>query len=150
MNVEDYIKTTRKLPLVTKTILHLMIVNNKFQDQLGAALKPFEVSLPQFNVLRILRGQGDKPANLSTINERMVAPMSNTTRLVDKLIARGFVKRNTCEENRRKVEIRITARGLTELQNMDAAISRAEKKLLKDLDKEELEQINSLLDKVKP
>ena len=58
--------------------------------------------------LRILRGQKGNPINLQDIQERMVNKMSNTTRLVDKLIKRGFVKRNICKENRRKVEIVIT------------------------------------------
>ena len=148
MNVEEYIKTAKKLPLDTKTILHLMIVHNKMQEQLAAALKPFEVSLQQFNVLRILRGQGNTPANLCTINDRMVSRMSNTTRLVDKLVAKGYVARNTCKENRRKVEIRITDTGLHELKKMDRAIKNTERHLLSALDRDDLEQMNILLDKV--
>ena len=69
---------------------------------LAGALKPFEVSIQQFNVLRILRGRKGVPANLSTLNERMVTKMSNTTRLVDKLLAKGYVDRVVCESNRRK------------------------------------------------
>lgn len=148
MNVEEVLKTEIKYPLQKRTILHLLLVHNKVQDALTTALKPYEVSLPQFNVLRILRGHKGNPANMYTINERMVARMSNTTRLVDKLVARGYVKRNTCEVNRRKVEIRITDQGLKALKKMDDAISEAEGNLLIDLQEKELRELNTLLDKV--
>jgi len=108
MNVEQVIKTQKKIPLEKRTIIHFVLVNNKINEVVARALKPFEVSAQQFNVLRILRGQNGKPANLSTLNDRMVTKMSNTTRLVDKLILKGFVNRITCPSNRRKVEIRIT------------------------------------------
>ena len=105
MNVEKVIKTETKIPLKSRSIIHLFLVHNKVNEHLTKALKPFEVSLQQFNVLRILRGQKGKPANLSTLNERMINKMSNTTRLVDKLLAKGYVDRVVCPSNRRKVEI---------------------------------------------
>ncbi|MDX1332321.1 MAG: MarR family transcriptional regulator [Robiginitalea sp.] len=148
MNVEQRIKTEQPLPLQRRTIIHLMLINNLIGDQMSQALKPFEVSLQQFNVLRILRGQKGKPANLSTLNDRMVSRMSNTTRLVDKLIAKGLANRNTCPENRRKVEIRLTEKGLASLKAMDRAVDAAEKKLMGSLSEEELRQLNDLLDKV--
>ena len=60
--------------------------------------------------LRILSGQKGKPANLSTINERMIHKMSNTTRLVDKLIDKKVGSKRICAQNRRKIEIFITDR----------------------------------------
>ena len=148
MYVEERIKTEQPLPLQRRTIIHLMLINNLIGEQMSQALKPFEVSLQQFNVLRILRGQKGKPANLSTLNDRMVSKMSNTTRLVDKLIAKGLANRNTCPENRRKVEIRLTEKGLVSLKAMDKAVDAAEKKLMGSLSEEELRQLNYLLDKV--
>lgn len=148
MNVEDRIKTDQPLPLQRRTIIHLMLVTNEISDQMAQALKPFEVSLQQFNVLRILRGQKGQPANLSTLNERMVSRMSNTTRLVDKLIAKGLVQRNTCPENRRKVEIRLTDRGMESLKAMDQAVDAAEKKLMGSFTEDQLRQLNDLLNRV--
>jgi len=92
-----------------------MLVENHINETIATALKPFEVSVQQFNVLRILRGQKNKPANLSTLNERMVTKMSNTTRLVDKLLTKGYVERRTCPSNRRKIEITITKQGNSQL-----------------------------------
>lgn len=148
MDVEKRIKTEKPLPLPRRTIIHLMLVNNLIGDHMAQALKPFEVSLQQFNVLRILRGQKGKPANLSTLNDRMVSRMSNTTRLVDKLIAKGLADRNTCPENRRKVEIRLTDKGREALEAMDRAVDTAEKNLMGSFTDEQLKELNALLDNV--
>ncbi len=148
MNVEERIKTTTTLPPERRTIIHLMLVNNHIQDVLAQALKPYDVSIQQFNVLRILRGQKGEPANLSTLNDRMVSRMSNTTRLVDKLILKGLTERNTCSENRRKVEIRLTPEGINALSKMDRAVERAEKELMSALDTKEIIVLNQLLDQI--
>lgn len=147
MNVEEVIKRAKKLSLETKTIIHIELVSNKIKEVIASALKPHEVSLPQFNVLRILRGQKGKPANLSTLNERMVTKMSNTTRLVDKLLNKGYVSRCVCESNRRKVEIFITENGMKALLEMDKAVYEAEQKIVKNLSESELDKLNELLDK---
>ncbi len=147
MNVEEIIKTERRIPIKSRTIIHTILVYNKINETLTKALKPFEVSIQQFNVLRILRGRKGVPANLSTLNERMVSKMSNTTRLVDKLLQKGYVERVVCESNRRKVEISITPSGEQVLVHMDGTIKMAENELTKNFTKEELELLNQLLDK---
>lgn len=147
MNVEEIIKTKKKIPLQTRTIIHLALVSNKLNEAMGNALKPFEVSLQQFNVLRILRGQKGTAANLSTLNERMVSRMSNTTRLVDKLILKGFVNRCVCETNRRKVEIFITEKGEQALEQMSNAVKVAEENTVENFSNQELKELNQLLDK---
>ena len=147
MNVEAIIKTDKKIPLRSRTIIHLMLIHNKVSEHISHALKPFGISIQQFNVLRILRGQQGKPANLSTLNERMVSKMSNTTRLVDKLLKKGYANRIVCVSNRRKVEITITDEGLEVLSDMDIAMKKAEKDLLANLTDLELKQLNHLFNK---
>jgi len=147
MNVEQAIKTNTEIPLKKRTIIHLSLVHNKVNEQVTLTLKPFEISVQQFNVLRILRGQKGKPANLSTINERMVTKMSNTTRLVDKLILKQYVSRTICEQNRRKVEISITDKGLTFLNQIDGMLFEKEEEILCDFSHSDLVQLNKLLDK---
>ena len=147
MNVEEIIKTDKKLALPVKTMIHLALVCNKIREAFSCALKPYDMSEQQFNVLRILRGQKRKPANLSTINERMVTKMSNTTRLVDKLILKGYVARDVCAENRRKVEITITDEGMEVLSVLDKVMERTENELLTDFNDKELITLNQLLDK---
>jgi DNA-binding MarR family transcriptional regulator len=147
MNVEKIIKTDKQIPITSRTLIHLSLVESKVNDVMGTVLKPHGVSLQQFNVLRILRGQKGKPANLSTLNERMVTKMSNTTRLVDKLILKGYVERMVCPSNRRKVEISITPSGENALSKMDIVMKESEEKLLENFSGDDLDALNALLDK---
>ncbi len=147
MNVEEILKTEKKIPIKSRAIIHFLLVNNKIREAITNSLKPFDISPQQFNVLRILRGHSDKPANLSTLNDRMITKMSNTTRLVDKLILKGYVDRITCPSNRRKIEISITKKGKTALEKMDKAMDEAEDGILKNMSKKDLEQLNELLNK---
>ncbi|WP_316932930.1 MarR family winged helix-turn-helix transcriptional regulator [Aquimarina atlantica] len=118
-------------------------------DKINIKLKAFDISLQQFNVLRILKGQKDKPANLSTIQERMVTKMSNTTRLVDKLINKGYVKRIICESNRRKVEITITEQGKKFLDKVSPIMDEFENRVTSNFSTEDLIQLNELLNKLR-
>ena len=148
MKIEDQLKTNN-LPPARKLSLSILVTGNLINEQVGAALKPFDISIQQFNVLRILRGQKGKPANLSTIQERMVSKMSNTTRLVDKLIAKELAERIICEVNRRKVEISITEKGLELLKEIDPKVDEVEEKMIEDLNQEEIEFITNCLNKIR-
>ncbi len=77
-----------------------------------ALLKPHGITPEQFNILRILRGQHGQPLALRDISGRMIDRNSNTSRLVDKLIAKGLVRRKTCPSDRRRVDIALTKEGL--------------------------------------
>jgi DNA-binding MarR family transcriptional regulator len=77
----------------------------------------------------------------------MVSKMSNTTRLVDKLMKKGFVDRVLCMSNRRKVEITITKEGLKALSDMDDVLEKTEKEILINFSDLELEQLNLLFNK---
>ncbi|WP_241507301.1 MarR family winged helix-turn-helix transcriptional regulator [Aquimarina sediminis] len=147
--IEKIIKTEVELPLPKKTIINLIYTENWMMDKINIELKVFDISVQQFNVLRILKGQKGKPANLSTIQERMVTKMSNTTRLVDKLIAKGCVKRIVCESNRRKVEITITQQGKAFLNKVNPVMAEFENKITANLTKEDLTLLNILLNKLR-
>jgi DNA-binding MarR family transcriptional regulator len=97
--------------------------------------------------LRILRGQKGNPANMSVIQERMIAKTSNTTRLVDKLLLKNLVTRKVCLENRRKIEVLITQKGLEVLHELEPKVIEHEEHFAKNLNTEELEQLNTLLQK---
>lgn len=137
------------MSLPKKTIINLIYTSNAVREKIVEQLKHFDISMEQFNVLRILRGQKGTPANLFTIQERMVSKMSNTTRLVDKLISKKLVKRNTCEQNRRKVEIFITEKGINLLTEIDPIIITAEEQAVKNLTPEDMIYLNELLEKLR-
>lgn len=147
--LEDLLKTNNELPLSKKTILNVLITNTVFKDEMQTVLKPFDLSMEQFNVLRILRGQKGSAVNLQDIQERMVSKMSNTTRLVDKLILKKYVKRFICEINRRKVEIFITDSGLELLNELDVLVEKSELNLTSSLSATELKHLNELLNKLR-
>ena len=111
-------------------------------------LKPFGISEQQFNVLRILRGQKGIAANLSTVQDRMVNKMSNTTRLIDKLIQKKLVKRNICKENRRKIELFITEDGLGFLKKIDPITDVIEKKILSKISSKDSNSLISILNSI--
>tara|TARA_B100000768_G_C11214995_1_gene347754 strand:+ start:389 stop:814 length:426 start_codon:yes stop_codon:yes gene_type:complete len=131
------------------TVISILTSGYKINDMLSTLLKKFHLSLPQFNVLRILRGQKGKPANLSTVQERMIHKMSNTTRLIDKLIQKGFVERNICENNRRKIEIYIANSGLNLLESIDNKLDNKESFILENLNLEEKKELIRILSKIK-
>ena len=132
-----------------KVIIALIKSSCEINDKLMLALKPFGVSIQQFNVLRILRGQKGVAANLSTVQQHMTNKMSNTTRLIDKLIEKSFVKRTICKENRRKIELFITTEGLTFLNQLDPIIDQAEEEMVGHLKGDEKEEFVSLLKRLK-
>jgi DNA-binding MarR family transcriptional regulator len=138
-----------KVSKPSKVVIALIKTSNLINDQLLMVLKPYGISIQQFNVLRILRGQKGVAANLSTVQERMVNKMSNTTRLIDKLIEKSFVERIICKENRRKIELFITEKGLSFLDQIDPVIDQAEDKMVGHLKKSEKEKIISLLNQLK-
>jgi len=147
MKIEEIIKSNSAISIEKRTVLNIMFSQNIIADAFNEILKSFDLSVEQFNVLRILRGQKGKPANMCIIQERMIAKTSNTTRLVDKLLLKGLVNREVCEENRRKMEITITQKGMDLLMELDPKIEAHEHLFALNLTSEELEQLNLLLEK---
>ncbi|WP_435579550.1 MarR family winged helix-turn-helix transcriptional regulator [Gilvibacter sp.] len=136
------------MQLHTKTVINLMYRARIIEESVNRILKGYELSIQQYNVLRILRGQGGNPANLSTVTERMVDRNSNTTRLIDKLLKKDLVKRQVCATNRRKVELFITTEGLELLKVLDPIIEANNQQMLNQLDSGELEQLNTYLNNI--
>ncbi len=147
MKIEEIIKSNSVISNEKRTVLNIMFTQNVVSDTFHEILKEFDLSVEQFNVLRILRGQKGKPANMCMIQERMIAKTSNTTRLVDKLLIKGLVNRDVCEENRRKMEITITEKGQKLLSELDPKIEAHEVLFAQNLSDQELELLNKLLEK---
>lgn len=126
-------------------IISILKTSAFISEILLSGLKPYKISEQQFNVLRILRGQKGIAANLSTVQDRMVHKMSNTTRLIDKLIQKKLVKRNVCVKNRRKIELFITEDGLDLLKKIDPISDEIEKKILSNISSQDLNSLISIL-----
>ncbi|GAA4318229.1 MarR family transcriptional regulator [Pontixanthobacter gangjinensis] len=149
MKIEELLKTENEMSEAKKLVLNLIVTANHITEKLAEAFKPFGISSQQFNVLRILRGQKGKPANLSTLQERMVTKMSNTTRLVDKLVDKDLCERIVCPSNRRKVEIRITGEGLRLLEELDPIIEEIENSFARKINEKEVLSLNTKLNELR-
>lgn len=149
MTIEEIIKSNSAIPLAKKTMLNIMYTQNLASEGFNEVLKDYELSTEQFNVLRILRGQKGSPANMSIIQERMIAKTSNTTRLVDKLLLKELCTREICPENRRKIEVLITTKGLKLLEKIDPEVEKFENKWVENLNTQELQTLNNLLEKLR-
>lgn len=147
MRIEEVIKSSIALDDSKKIILNILYTQSVINDRFNELLKPYDVSGEQYNVLRILRGQKGKPANMSLIQERMIAKNSNTTRLIDKLLIKELVTRKVCPENRRKIEVLITPKGLDLLTKLDPEVIRNEEQLSLNLTEDEQTQLIQLLEK---
>ena len=149
MKIEKAIKSTQEMSISTKTVINLIHTSRVIEEAISSELKPFDLTIQQYNVLRILRGQKGNPANLSTLQERMVDRNSNTTRLIDKLIKKGWVVRQVCAENRRKIEIFITKNGLDLLKQLDPITESKNKRMLQHVSGTELDILNETLNNVR-
>ncbi|MCH8535684.1 MAG: MarR family transcriptional regulator [Flavobacteriaceae bacterium] len=149
MKIEDHIQSSKQLSTEKKVLINLLYTGNWLNEVISEKLKDFDISTQQFNVLRILKGRKGKPANLSTIQERMIAKNSNTTRLVDKLIKKELVTRKKCPTNKRKVEILITNAGLQFLDQVNKVVENKEMEIVQHMSKNDLENLNELLNKLR-
>tara|TARA_B100000902_G_C27123481_1_gene819878 strand:- start:63 stop:521 length:459 start_codon:yes stop_codon:yes gene_type:complete len=136
------------LELAKNTVVGMLKAGCKAEEFLGNTLKSSGISLQQFNVLRILRGRKGVAANLQTVQKRMIHKMSNTTRLIDKLIEKKLVDRKICKDNRRKIEIFITDKGLEVLNQLDNKIQETEAAILQPLSLEDQKNLRSLINKI--
>ncbi|MDP4839686.1 MAG: MarR family transcriptional regulator [Algoriphagus sp.] len=146
--IEEAIKQSEFKDSYNKVVVNLLYTHSYLVNFQTAVLKPMDLSPEQYNVLRILRGHQGKPATIAAIQERMLNTMSNASRLVDKLKIKGLVKREECLENRRKVDVLITDKGLQLLESLEPQIATANKKAVQ-LEENEVAHLNNLLDKLR-
>ena len=117
--------------------------------QVSAALKPMGVTEPQYNVLRILQENGDAPMTVLSIQQEMVQPTSNVTRIIDKLLDGKFVNRQECSENRRKMDITLTPTGKKFLEQLDEKVHAFHEPMTKNLTLNEAKTLRELIKKLK-
>lgn len=148
MSLEFEIKQKKFRSENQKLIINILYTGNWIQASQNKLFKPNGISLQQFNILRILRGQFPNPASLGLLQERMLDKNSNASRLVDKLKLKKFVERKESKHDRRQVDILITEKGLDVLQELDKLIEEQEKSL-SFLQESDVQKMNSILDKIR-
>ena len=148
MRIEDEIKQPHFRDEHQKAYINLVYTAGWLQLRQAAAFKPFGLTLPQFNILRILRGQHPLPATVALLIDRMLDKTSNASRIVDRLEDKQLVTRTVCPANRRAVDIRITKAGLDLLTHIEES-GVIDTKSINQLSEAETRQLNALLDKLR-
>ena len=131
-----------------KLMVNLLYSTNWMNAKYTNYFTNSDITIQQYNVLRILRGQHPKPCNIKLIKERMLDRMSDASRIVDKLFQKKFLIRKECPNDRRNVDILITDKGLKLLSDLDY-IDETCKDIFKSLTMTEIKTLNNLLDKLR-
>ena len=131
-----------------KAIINIIYTYHWVTDQVKAALLPEDITLQQFNILRILRGSDPTPLSTLKIRERMLDKMSDTSRIVDRLLLKGLVVKKISLSDKRLVDVSITLDGKKLLDRLDKRVKDTEK-ILSNLNKADLKKLNDLLDGIR-
>lgn len=149
MNIEEEIQQQQFRSVYQKAVINLSYTSNWLNDKIASALEKYDLTVQQFNILRILRGQHPNPSTVLLLKERMLDKQSDVSRLVDRLVAKELVRRNTCPHDRRKVDIVIGENGLKLLKTIDAVVDRIDGSLRANLSETDAATLSDLLDKLR-
>ena len=148
MGIEKDIKQAKFRNEYQKASINLVYtfgwLNNKTKEFLDAE----DITPQQFNILRILRGSYPQPLSTLQIRERMLDKMSDTSRIVDRLIAKGLVKKDACKKDQRLVDVSISDKGKKLLERLDAREEEMDN-IMSNLSKKEATLLSDLLDKLR-
>jgi DNA-binding MarR family transcriptional regulator len=130
-----------------KAIINLIYTFNWVTEQSKSILEKGDVTSQQFNILRILRGAGE-PLSTLQIRQRMLDKMSDTSRIVDRLILKGLAKKNVCKTDKRLVDVSITDKGKKLLERLDKYEAEMDA-IAGNLTEADAKTLNKLLDKIR-
>ncbi len=147
MGIEQDIQQSNFRNEFQKMGINLLFTANWLNEQVGKMLSEAGVTQQQYNILRILRGSVT-PLSTLKIRERMLDKMSDTSRIVDRLIAKELVIKNTCAKDKRLVDITLSSKGLSLVDELDQFNDRIDA-LLKGIDESEAQMMNQILDKIR-
>ena len=148
MTIAEEIKQKEFKSPYQKLMINLIYTVNWIRDKNKDLYKKYGVTNQQYNVLRILKGAHPKVKSAGEIKDVMLDKSPDLTRLLDRIVSKGFVERDICPDNRRKMDIKITNKGLELLKKMGSEISKIESSL-GSLTEEEANIASDILDKIR-
>jgi DNA-binding MarR family transcriptional regulator len=131
-----------------KALINIMLSHSWVMERIKNILAAEDITPQQYNILRILRGSFPVPLSTLQIRERMLDKMSDTSRIVDRLIAKELVQKNTCPTDKRLVDVLITEKGQQLLQKLESRQLEMDD-IIGQLSEEEAQQLSSLLDQMR-
>ncbi len=147
MSLETDISQSKFANEHQKLTINIIYTANWINEKLKSLFDKEEITQQQFNILRILRGAGTALSTLQ-IRQRMLDKMSDTSRIVDRLVLKGLVKKNACPADKRLVDICITAKGNCLLEKLDLYQESIDN-IPNNLTEDEAKLLNELLDKIR-
>lgn len=147
MGIEQDISQPKFRSEYQKATINFIYTYNWMNERIKNMLDQYDITPQQFNILRILRGAG-KPISTLQIRQRMLDKMSDTSRIVDRLIKKELVNKVTCPGDRRLVDVSIAEAGLALLNRIDAHQDQMDS-VFKNLDEEQARTLNNLLDRIR-
>lgn len=131
-----------------KAAVNIIYTYNWMSERTKEIFASADITPQQFNILRILRGSLPNPLSTLQIRERMLDKMSDTSRIVDRLIAKGLVKKGICKTDRRLVDVIITDKGKKVLEKLDLRQDEMDN-VIGNLSRKEALTLSELLDKIR-
>jgi len=147
MGIEKDIQQTNFRNEFQKMGINIIYTANWLNEKMGQILSTEDITQQQYNILRILRGS-DTPLSTLKIRERMLDKMSDTSRIVDRLVVKGLVEKSACMKDKRLVDITLSKKGLLLLEKLDS-LNEPIDSILKGVTEKEATTINQILDKLR-
>lgn len=148
MGIEKDISQTKFRNEHQKASINLLYTYGWLMERTKELFSSEDITPQQFNILRILRGSFPQPLSTLQIRERMLDKMSDTSRIVDRLVSKGVVKKGTCKTDRRLVDITITEKGKKLLERLDSRQDELDG-IINGITKKEAAMLSDLLDKIR-
>ncbi len=148
MSIENDIQQAKFRNPQQKAAINLIYTLSWMRDKTKIIFEAEDITAQQFNILRILRGSFPQPLSTLQIRERMLEKMSDTSRIVDRLITKGLVKKLTCKNDRRLVDVIIADKGKKLLERLDLRQDEIDG-VLRNLSEKDANILSDLLDKIR-
>jgi len=148
MGIDTDIQQNKFLNNYQRASVNIIFTYGWMMEKIKEILEPADITPQQFNILRILRGSHPKPLSTLQIRERMLDKMSDTSRIVDRMIAKGLVNKAISRKDRRLVDIIISPKGLKLIRKLDSRQHELDE-ILKNISAKEAATLSKILDKVR-
>jgi MarR family transcriptional regulator, 2-MHQ and catechol-resistance regulon repressor len=148
MTIEKEIHQEKFVNARHKAMINLLYTYGWVIERIKTFLAEEDITHQQYNILRILRGSHPKPLSTLQIRERMLDKMSDTSRIVDRLVVKDLVRKVTCPKDKRLVDVTITEKGQRLLKKLDKSVDHIEE-VMGSLSEREAAQLSTLLDKMR-
>src|SRR4026209_223154 len=148
MGIDQDIRQSKFRSEYQKAAVNLLYTYGWITERTRELFASEDITTQQYNILRILRGSAPQPLSTLQIRERMLDRMSDTSRIVDRLLAKQLVKKVICNKDRRLVDVTITDKGQALLKKLDVQVKRIGE-ILNNITPKEAETVSNLLDKLR-